>query len=72
LAAPTITIIAKGMNRNPRLISTSLNTGTASWPASSTGWAHIAAAAAAPAMAKPMARRIRADTPLALAFETLA
>jgi molybdopterin biosynthesis enzyme len=32
LAAPTITSIAKGMNSQPRLISTSLKNRHASWP----------------------------------------
>src|SRR6056297_3028566 len=64
LAAPTTTIMAKGMKRKPRLTSTSLKTGSASWNCNSAGWCQLAQPAATSAMRKPSARRTRPGTPL--------
>ena len=63
MADPTITSMAKGKNSQPMLISTSLNTGTASCAESASGWIKTQAAAAMAAIKKPINSRTRPDRP---------
>ena len=72
LAAPTITMIAKGTKMKPRLISTSLNTGSASLYCSASGWYCAAQYPAIPAIKNPSNNRILPDTPDVVCLLTLA
>ena len=72
LAAPTITIMAKGTKNHPRFRSASLKNGSASCPDSAVGCGHIAQAAATNAKTRPRASRTRPETPSVVCLVTLA